>query len=67
MASCCAWFCILGIGIPYFAWIAPKIFVYYGPLLPILNGFFYLNIIIGIILTGFTDPGIIPRKQILLL
>jgi len=35
------------------------------PVIPIINGLLFFSTITSLFLTGFTDPGIIPRKNIL--
>jgi len=65
IANTYTWLTIFGISIPYLIIIAPVVFTLNSPILPILNGFFLITTVFFLLLTSFTDPGIIPRKYIL--
>ena len=59
------WICILGVTIPYLVFVCPKLYLLYGPVLPVINALLFFVTILFLMLTGFTDPGIIPRKEVL--
>lgn len=63
--NCYAWTCILGVCIPYLIWMAPAVYKEVSPIVPILNGFLFIATLTSLLLTSFTDPGIIPRWYIL--
>ncbi|KAL4453047.1 hypothetical protein ABPG73_005953 [Tetrahymena malaccensis] len=65
--NCYTWVCILGAGIPYLVLVMPSIFNNFSPVLAIVNIILFLSTIIFLLLTGFTDPGIIPRRNVILL
>lgn len=61
------WICILGAGIPYLIFIMPYLFSDFSPVLAVINVILFVATILFLILTGFTDPGIIPRKNMIIL
>jgi hypothetical protein len=65
IANIYTWISIFGITLPYIIIITPRVFIYSSPILPILNGLFFVATVSFLLLTSFTDPGIIPRKGIL--
>lgn len=65
--NCYTWICILGAGIPYLVFIMPFIFTEFSPVLAVVNLILFASAIIFLLLTGFTDPGIIPRRNLILL
>ncbi|CAD8118122.1 unnamed protein product [Paramecium sonneborni] len=59
------WFFIILIGVPFIFYISPQIWIVLHPSLPIISYVMYFSCILFLIMTQFTDPGIIPRKQII--
>lgn len=45
--------------------VAPIVYDKVTPVIPIINGLLFFGTLLNFILTSFTDPGIIPRKEIL--
>ena len=64
LANTYTWFTIFGITIPYLTIVAPVLFIK-NIILPIINGILFITTVSFLLLTSFTDPGIIPRKYIL--
>ncbi|KRX04577.1 hypothetical protein PPERSA_04392 [Pseudocohnilembus persalinus] len=63
-ANLYTWVGIIGVTIPYMLVIGNGIWERYGPLVPIVNILSFTLSLIFLLLTQFTDPGIIPRKQV---
>jgi len=64
-ANICTWMCILIITIIYLVFAGPVLWENLSPLLPICNGILLLSTMVFLVLTTITEPGIIPRKNIL--
>ena len=64
LANTYTWLTIFGITIPYLTIVAPVLFIK-NTILPIINGILFITTVSFLLLTSFTDPGIIPRKYIL--
>jgi len=62
-----AWSLIVGISLAFFILAGPFIWKNYGPSLIILDLLLFTLTITLFSLTTFTEPGIIPRKSLLLL
>ncbi len=50
---------------PYLALVGPILYDNVSPVLPVLNAILLFFTIFFLLMTGFTDPGIIPRREIL--
>ncbi|CAK66775.1 unnamed protein product (macronuclear) [Paramecium tetraurelia] len=59
------WILILLIGAPFIVYISPQIWIVLHPSLPIISYVMYFSCVLFLFLTQFTDPGIIPRKDII--
>jgi len=64
IANALAWILILGIGITFFAIAFPYLWKNVTKILPIISIYLYISTIVCLILTSYTEPGIIPRKEI---
>ncbi|CAD8085056.1 unnamed protein product [Paramecium primaurelia] len=59
------WLLILLVGAPFNFFISPQIWIVLHPSLPIISYVMYFSCVLFLFLTQFTDPGIIPRKEII--
>lgn len=59
------WLAIIIIGSPFTFYINPVIFVQLHPAVAVCAYVIYIGTIVFLSLTQFSDPGIIPRKEIL--
>jgi hypothetical protein len=59
------WLCLLGVAIPYLIFLGPILYEEVSPVVPILIAVIFFFTLFCFILTGFTDPGIIPKDYIL--
>jgi len=62
--NCCAWLCILCPTVFYFAIVASEIGKSVHPILPLLTGLLFFLVVILLLLTSCTDPGILPRQPL---
>ena len=62
----CTWISICGITIPYIILITPKLWVDISPALSIPTYVLFISTILFLFLTQCSDPGIIPRKEMIL-
>ena len=58
------WGCLLGISIVYAVLVIPRLVSGILVIIPLININFFMLTIFFLLLTSFTDPGIIPRKDI---
>ena len=59
-----AWFMILTCGIVFFVIACPYLWNSVTPIIPLLEVYLFISTVVFLLLTTFTDPGIIPRKAI---
>lgn len=59
-----AWILIVGIGVIYFATAFPFLFQNVDKILPSITLYLFISTVTFMILTTFTNPGIIPRKAV---
>lgn len=59
------WVCLLGISAFFFVIAAPYVWYESSPGIPLAAGYFFVLTVIFSLMTTLTDPGIIPRKEIL--
>lgn len=65
-ANMCAWFCILVLSGLYFGTAFPFYWAKVNPLLPLTALFFFLLTVGCLFAACYTDPGIIPRREVIL-
>lgn len=63
----CYYCCVVIVMVPYYVFIAPDIWNRVSPFIPIATTLAVMFSFLTIMLTSCTDPGIIPRKAILML
>jgi palmitoyltransferase ZDHHC9/14/18 len=59
--------CLIVVMVPYYIFVAPDVWNNVSPVLPIATTVSVLFTLLSILLTSFTDPGIIPRRAFLML
>jgi len=64
--SLCAWICILVPSAIYFVLVAPEMWEHLNPALPIATSLIFLITILMLLCTCLTDPGILPRRDVVL-
>lgn len=60
------WFCILAPSAVYFVLAAPKMWNEISPALPLATALIFLLTVISLLTTCLTDPGILPRRDVVL-
>eukprot|EP00743_Colponemidia_sp_Colp-15_P003862 GILK01004168.1.p1 GENE.GILK01004168.1~~GILK01004168.1.p1 ORF type:complete len:298 (+),score=0.67 GILK01004168.1:41-934(+) len=62
-AHLCAWTALIVLSFLYFIFVAPFLWTNINPVLPCLSGYLFLSTMVTLMLTAWTDPGILPRKK----
>ena len=64
-ANIYTWFTLLLVSFAYLFGVAPYVIDHGNVYIPVINCLLFASSVGMLLLTGFTDPGIIPRKEIL--
>ena len=59
------WIMIVGISVAYSVLVAPYLYIHIHPGLPFTTGYLFLSTIALLLWTTHTEPGIIPRKEVI--
>jgi len=65
-ANVCAWSCILVPSVLYFVLALPYYWTFVHPILPLVAVFFFCLTVVFLTATCLMDPGIIPRREVIL-